>query len=97
MIGVVGNASVSNYSRALGSDFAPKLPSLHYRKEGCLRHQIIIAKQPKLTQTGWFSFRGRPHTVEVGIEITYRTPSNASVPSAAAFSEKVPAVRDDDS
>src|SRR6266571_3956463 len=32
------------------------LPSLHYRKEECLRHQENFAKPPKLTQTGWFSF-----------------------------------------
>src|SRR5437867_6893684 len=31
-------------------------PSLHHRKEGWLRHQENIAKPPKLTQPGWFSF-----------------------------------------
>src|SRR5947208_13552482 len=31
-------------------------PSLHHRREGCLRHQENFAKPPKLTQTGWFSF-----------------------------------------
>src|SRR5689334_2499261 len=34
-------------------------PSLHHRKEGCLRHQEDFAKPPKPTQTGWFSFRAR--------------------------------------
>jgi len=29
---------------------------LHHRKEGWLRHQENIAKPPKLTQPGWFSF-----------------------------------------
>src|SRR6266446_10607485 len=33
-----------------------RFPSLHHRKEGCLRHQKNFAKPPKLTQTGWFSF-----------------------------------------
>src|SRR5262245_4978939 len=39
-----------------------KLPSLHC-KEGWLRHQRNLAKPPKLTQPGWFSFLvaiGRP-------------------------------------
>src|SRR5262249_39914816 len=31
-------------------------PSLHQRKEGWLRHQENVAKPPKLTQPGWFSF-----------------------------------------
>src|SRR5439155_22946575 len=32
------------------------VPSLHHRKEGWLRHQENFAKQPKQTQSGWFSF-----------------------------------------
>src|SRR5262249_20350912 len=32
-----------------------KFPSLHYRKEGWLRHQTDVAKPPKATQPGWFS------------------------------------------
>jgi len=38
-----------NYAGAL-------FPSLHHRKEGWLRHQQNVAKRPKLTQPGWFSF-----------------------------------------
>src|SRR5881397_972929 len=36
-------------------------PSLHHRKEGWLRHQENVAKPPKLTQPGWFSFIDRPY------------------------------------
>src|SRR6185295_14966740 len=35
---------------------AARLPSLHHRKEGWLRHQENVAKPPQRTQPGWFSF-----------------------------------------
>src|SRR5215813_2703899 len=44
---------------ASGSVSRRLFPSLHHRKEGCLRHQENFAKPPKWTQTGWFSFRAR--------------------------------------
>src|SRR6266702_2193294 len=47
IMGAVTGA-VKNWSLA-------RFPSLHHRKEGCLRHQENFAKPPKLTQTGWFS------------------------------------------
>src|SRR5881296_3911843 len=37
-------------------------PSLHHGKEGRLRHQENIAKPPKLTQPGWFSFYSHRYT-----------------------------------
>src|SRR5437762_14259487 len=43
-------------------------PSLHHRKEGCLRHQENFAKPPKLTQTGWFSFCSHRKTTPSSLE-----------------------------
>src|SRR6266699_77157 len=54
------------------------LPSLHYRKEGCLRHQENFAKPPKLTQTGWFSFWSHRKT----------TPSSRSADASRYFLDR---------
>src|SRR3989441_11098226 len=54
------------------------LPSLHHRKEGCLRHQENFAKPPKLTQTGWFSFCSHRKT----------TPSSRSADASRYFFDR---------
>src|SRR5438552_18525383 len=54
-------AAVKNWNLA-------RFPSLHHRKEGCLRHQENLAKPPKLTQTGWFSFCSHRKTTPSSIE-----------------------------
>src|SRR5437867_10353410 len=54
------------------------LPSLHHRKEGCLRHQENFAKPPKLTQTGWFSFCSHRKT----------TPSSRSADASRYFLDR---------
>src|SRR5437870_3500751 len=47
-----------------------RFPSLHHRKEGCLRHQENVAQQPKPTQPGWFSFcfQSENHPVRANAE-----------------------------
>src|SRR2546427_13240479 len=55
-----------------------RFPSLHHRKEGCLRHQENFAKPPKLTQTGWFSFCSHRKT----------TPSSRSADASRYFLDR---------
>src|SRR6266446_10767946 len=55
-----------------------RFPSLHHRKEGCLRHQENFAKPPKLTQTGWFSFWSHRKT----------TPSSRSADASRYFLDR---------
>src|SRR5438552_15735403 len=54
-------AAVKNWNLA-------RFPSLHHRKEGCLRHQENFAKPTKLTQTGWFSFCSHRKTTPAFLE-----------------------------